>query len=206
MARADHVMVPRLGGVFVHHGIDCGDGTVIHFTGEKWTTPRSVQRTSMEEFARGTPVQVRDYSEFFRRLREPGQLPRRMTIRWRRELMELVGGGAGESRAFEPDTVIARAESRLGKVNFDVVLNNCEHFATWCKTGISDSEQVHALWRSVLDPKSYFRLRRADWLTALFEGGAGVSRAAAAPPSPAAGRRRGSRRPAARGGRSGKSR
>lgn len=206
MARADHVMVSRLGGVFVHHGIDCGDGSVIHFTGETWATPRSVQRTSMKEFARGSSVQVRDYTEFFRRLGEPGQLPRRMTIRWRRELAGLMGGGAGESRAFDPDAVIARAESRLGRVDFDVVLNNCEHFATWCKTGLSDSEQVHALWRSVLDPKTYLRLRRADWMTALFDGGAWLNRGAAAPPSPAKSRRRGSPRPTGRAGRSGKSR
>jgi hypothetical protein len=170
MARADHIMVPRLGGVFVHHGIDCGDGTVIHFTGETWTTPRSVQRTPLKEFARGAEVASRDYHEFFERLQRPEELPRRMTIRWRRELMRLAGS-EGQSKAFAADAVIERAESRLGRADFDLVFNNCEHFATWCKTGISDSEQVYALWRTILDPMTYVRLRRSNVMTALFDRG-----------------------------------
>lgn len=170
MARADHIMVPRLRGLFVHHGIDCGDGTVIHFTGETWTTPRSVQRTTLQEFARGAEVASRDYHEFFERLQRPEELPRRMTIRWRRELMRLAGND-GQSKAFAADAVIDRAESRLGRADFDLVFNNCEHFATWCKTGISDSEQVYALWRTILDPMTYLRLRRSNVMTVLFDRG-----------------------------------
>ena len=30
----------------------------------------------------------------------------------------------------------------LAKKKYNLVFNNCEHFAVWCKTGISDSEQV----------------------------------------------------------------
>ncbi|HVN43438.1 MAG TPA: lecithin retinol acyltransferase family protein [Steroidobacteraceae bacterium] len=175
MARADHIMVPRLGGVFVHHGIDCGDGTVIHFTGETWATPRSVQRTSLQEFARGTAVKVRDYREFFERLKRPEHLPRRMQIRWQQELLRLAGED-GEAQAFAPDAVIARAESRLGRQDFAVMLNNCEHFATWCKTGISDSEQVYAMWRAVLDPTTYLQMRRSTFLTGLFEDGPDLAR------------------------------
>ncbi len=170
MARADHVLVPRMGGLFTHHGIDCGDGTVIHFTGETWATPRSVQRTRMKDFARGAEIEVRDYRKFFEQLDHPDDLPRRLQIQWRHELLRMAGRG-GAVAAFGPRAVIARAESRLGSVAFDIVLNNCEHFATWCKTGISDSEQVYALWRRALDPMTYLRLRRSDVLTALFEPG-----------------------------------
>jgi hypothetical protein len=38
--------------------------------------------------------------------------------------------------------VVQRAESRLGQSNYNLLFNNCEHFATWCKTGVSDSQQV----------------------------------------------------------------
>jgi len=170
MARADHIFVPRLGGLFTHHGIDYGDGTVVHFTASSWATPRSVQRTSIRDFARGAPVAIRDYGKFFQRLSRPEHLPRRLQIRFRREFSRLVGRNEHVA-AFEPDAVIARAVSRIGSSDFDMVLNNCEHFATWCKTGISDSEQVYALWQSILDPMSYLRLRRADFLTSLFETG-----------------------------------
>jgi hypothetical protein len=40
------------------------------------------------------------------------------------------------------DVVIQRAKSRLGETKYDLFFNNCEHFATWCKTGLHDSEQV----------------------------------------------------------------
>jgi len=43
---------------------------------------------------------------------------------------------------FDPDTVVARALSRLGETGYDYVANNCEHFATWCKTGQEHSQQV----------------------------------------------------------------
>ncbi|MBX7257033.1 MAG: lecithin retinol acyltransferase family protein [Candidatus Hydrogenedentes bacterium] len=57
MARGDHIRVKRFG--YWHHGIDCGDGTVIHFTGE----PRdyrnaAIRRTSIEDFAKGGRVRV----------------------------------------------------------------------------------------------------------------------------------------------------
>ena len=50
-------------------------------------------------------------------------------------------------RCYDPETVVSRAKSRLGERKYDPVTNNCEHFALWCKTGISSSEQV----RSVLN-------------------------------------------------------
>ena len=48
---------------------------------------------------------------------------------------------------FDPEAVVSRAKSKLGERKYDPVTNNCEHFALWCKTGISSSEQV----RSVLN-------------------------------------------------------
>lgn len=41
------------------------------------------------------------------------------------------------------EDVVRRAESRLGeKFAYNLLFNNCEHFATWCKTGIYHSQQV----------------------------------------------------------------
>ncbi|MEM8723673.1 MAG: lecithin retinol acyltransferase family protein [Cyanobacteria bacterium P01_G01_bin.39] len=41
-----------------------------------------------------------------------------------------------------PEVVVARAESRLGEQEYNLITNNCEHFAHWCKTGMSYSKQV----------------------------------------------------------------
>lgn len=59
MAQGDHIYVRR-GRRYSHHGIDCGDGSVIHYAGKRGTT-RYVARTSLETFADGSPVHVRSY-------------------------------------------------------------------------------------------------------------------------------------------------
>lgn len=46
------------------------------------------------------------------------------------------------SLAFLPAIVVQRAKSRLGEQRYDLLTNNCEHFANWCKTGRSDCEQL----------------------------------------------------------------
>ena len=46
-------------------------------------------------------------------------------------------------RCYDPETVVSRAKSKLGERKYRPVTNNCEHFALWCKTGISSSEQVN---------------------------------------------------------------
>jgi hypothetical protein len=38
--------------------------------------------------------------------------------------------------------VVHRAYTRLGERHYNLLFNNCEHFATWCKTGRTESQQV----------------------------------------------------------------
>lgn len=48
--------------------------------------------------------------------------------------------------ACDPDAiVVARARASVGRTGYHLFLNNCEHFATWCKTGHESSEQVNDL-------------------------------------------------------------
>jgi hypothetical protein len=109
MARGDQIYAMReflnIQGVYEHHGIDCGDGSVIHLRKRTET----IERTSFATFVNRakSKVYVRHYPV-----------------------------------CFIPDVVVQRAESRLGQSNYNLLFNNCEHFATWCKTGVSDSQQV----------------------------------------------------------------
>lgn len=109
MARGDQIYVYRelfnIGGIYEHHGIDCGDGTVIHYR----KPSEVIERTSLVTFSRGNLVYIRQYAEGF---------------------------------CFVPEIVVERAESRLGEKKYNLLFNNCEHFATWCKIGISDSKQI----------------------------------------------------------------
>ncbi len=62
MARGDHLRVRRRG--YWHHGIDCGDGTVIHFCGlvqEK--RDACLRQTDMEFFIRGGIPEVVEYPD-----------------------------------------------------------------------------------------------------------------------------------------------
>ncbi|MBD1935352.1 MULTISPECIES: lecithin retinol acyltransferase family protein [Cyanophyceae] len=104
MSQGDHIYVNC--GVYDHHGIDCGDGTVIHYTGEK--LKGTIDCTPIAEFITGKTVFVREYG-----------------------------------KCDPPDIVIQRAKSKLKEEKYDLFDNNCEHFATWCKTGKKESEQVH---------------------------------------------------------------
>ncbi|MFI4993070.1 MAG: lecithin retinol acyltransferase family protein [Solirubrobacterales bacterium] len=109
MAYGDHIYVDR--GGYEHHGIDLGDGTVIHRHAPNGTKNDSLIRlTTLDTFTKGGAVEIRAY----------GIRP-------------------------DPDEVVARARSMLGQPGYDLVFNNCEHFATWCVTGERSSAQVETV-------------------------------------------------------------
>jgi len=57
MARGDHIRVRRPN--YWHHGIDCGDGTVIHYAGSaREKVDACVCRSTLEDFARGAAVEI----------------------------------------------------------------------------------------------------------------------------------------------------
>jgi Lecithin retinol acyltransferase len=43
---------------------------------------------------------------------------------------------------FPPDQIAARSRERLGELGYDLLFNNCEHFARWAMTGERASRQV----------------------------------------------------------------
>ena len=105
MAAADHLEVPRQHGLFNHHGIDLGDGTVAHYL-----EGREILRSSTDDFSQGQPLSVIEHAD---------ASPARVTLQ--------------------------RAMSRIGEQNYNLLFNNCEHFATWCKTGRHRSGQVDSV-------------------------------------------------------------
>lgn len=48
----------------------------------------------------------------------------------------------------DPDEIVARARDRVGEPGYDLLFNNCEHFATWCATGHHKSPQVDRVARA----------------------------------------------------------
>lgn len=168
MAKGDHIYVERLNGVYAHHGIDCGDGTVIHYTAEKWSDNRQVQRTSIEVFAREGDILIRDYSDFFDALKEPGSYQKKASYQFSR-IFNRIQGVDVEELDLSEDATIARAEARIGEKAFNIMIHNCEHFACWCKTGIANSEQADAVWKMALSPPQFARYRANNAMLKVFE-------------------------------------
>ncbi|WP_061953319.1 lecithin retinol acyltransferase family protein [Cupriavidus pauculus] len=69
-----------------------------------------------------------------------------------------------EKRRFGRPASIARALGRLGEKLYNVILNNCEHFVTWCITGWHSSRQVNRAAKLVYD---VYRLSRVTLNTLL---------------------------------------
>ena len=106
MAKGDHIFVRRF--LYTHHGIDTGDGTAIHFTGENGEKKNpTVRETPMSAFANGGRVEVQR-----------------------------------DGRSRPGPQVVRVARSYLGRGGYNLVFNNCEHFARFCKAGTFTSEQV----------------------------------------------------------------
>jgi hypothetical protein len=117
MARGEHIFIRGMvhGIPFQHHGIDMGDGTVIHLAPADGARIAvidgsdrfSVRRDSMERFSAGQTPSVRRHA-------------------------------AG----LAPELVAQNAESHLGKTGYSLLDGNCEHFAALCATGASHSHQI----------------------------------------------------------------
>ncbi|TBW32294.1 hypothetical protein E0E54_19610 [Azotobacter chroococcum] len=62
MSKGDHIYTERAG--YTHHGIDCGDGSVIEYGGDMKNMPYGkyiIRRTTLESFADGQKILARDY-------------------------------------------------------------------------------------------------------------------------------------------------
>lgn len=114
MARGEHIKVKRCRGLYSHHGIDMGDGTVIHFSGEPLHRQNArICRVSLREFLAGGTLELVRHRE------------------------------AGRTLAASAEA----AEAALTDRAYCLWRNNCEHFASWCRTGRHESGQVRRALR-----------------------------------------------------------
>jgi len=49
---------------------------------------------------------------------------------------------------YSNEEIVQRAYSRIGENNYNLIGNNCEHFANWCIDGVSNSQQVGAVFKT----------------------------------------------------------
>jgi hypothetical protein len=123
--RGDVVGVPRM--LYEHYGIYIGDNKVIEYTLAENRLKIEIRKTHIKHFlGNSTTFFILD-CEFEKPLKSA-------PIIYRDEMKR--------RKVFSPEETVKRAESRLGEVQYNLISNNCEHFAIWCKTGLSISYQV----------------------------------------------------------------
>jgi hypothetical protein len=123
--RADHLRVFREGIVsYNHHGIYVSDKEVIHFTGRDGDnitgSNNQVIKTKLSEFLKGGILEVKVYNSD--------------------EIADL----------YPPDVIVQHARSSIGKMGYNVIFNNCEHFTNWCTLGRFKSRQIEDKLKSLV--------------------------------------------------------
>lgn len=112
LSLGSHIKTYRTG--YSHHGIYCGDGQVVHYSGFAQAFKKgSLEITTLERFL--------------------GSEKKYYVIKY-----------PANKVMFSAKDIVRRALSRVGEDRYNLVFNNCEHFAAWCVTGKSESKQVKA--------------------------------------------------------------
>ncbi len=150
----DIIGVVRRGGTYVHYGIYVSDTCIVHYNipASKTIGHATVHATNLRNF-------LRDDSEYFIldfpkpyvppvALGNAGSTPH--TNSYSEELARSLQQTYGY-HLYTPEETVARARSRLGETSYNLFTNNCEHFAIWCKTGVSESLQVNNMLGSLLN-------------------------------------------------------
>lgn len=108
-----HIKTYRTG--YSHHGIYCGNGRVVHYSGFAQAFKKGrLEITTLERFL--------------------GSEKKYYVIKY-----------PANKIMFSAKDIVRRALSRVGEDRYNLVFNNCEHFAAWCVTGKSESKQVKAV-------------------------------------------------------------
>ena len=131
-------------GLYSHYGVYVADSNhVIHYTGANGPDDFNgiVRETTLEEFLSGSPTfSVCTFPE------HPANfpaVPARNTLARILNVIHTIK--LRDYHLYSGEETVARARSRLGEGGYNLALNNCEHFAVWCRTGVRDSSQVNSI-------------------------------------------------------------
>lgn len=122
----DVLSVSRWGNLYEHFAVYIGQGVVVHYASDDgdWGGDVQVRKSSLDDF-------VAD-SDDYRICRFPKTMP--------------IPG----YHLYSYKETVKRALSRLGETDYSLFSNNCEHFAIWCRTGLSRSKQVEEFLREIV--------------------------------------------------------
>lgn len=145
----DVICVSRMGGVYEHYGVYENDDRVYEYAADEGDFGDIAIRVSTfakflgdsrdcyalefpDDYGRPGKVKLQTGQSIIGSIMAPLSKIKEMMKRC-------------SYHVYSPEETVQRARSRLGETKYNLVTNNCEHFAIWCKTGISESRQVDDL-------------------------------------------------------------
>jgi len=134
---------------YEHYGVYIGDNKVIHYSyDESANSLGKIMQCNMSDFVgRENKYFILDCKNGNKSKIKIGNNLSKLALKLLPDLMWLLDEPI---HIFSPHETVTRAYSRLGEDKYNLIMNNCEHFAIWCKTGLSKSYQVEKLlkiWR-----------------------------------------------------------
>lgn len=149
LKKGDVLCVHRMLGAYDHYAIYIGNRKVIHYSdeGSDLGNDIRIRKATLSQFKNGaSEIFVIDFEAYQDYIENP-------------ELFDFVGLFKlafdnlfdNELHLYSPEETVERAKSRLGERAYNLLLNNCEHFAIWCKTGKSESTQVQNFIDTIAD-------------------------------------------------------
>jgi cell wall-associated NlpC family hydrolase len=127
-------------GVYEHYGIYLGNNRVIHYTSfeSDISMKNTIMETDMSHF-------LRDSSSYFIFNCENQEKSKIIVSQSAFKSLKNLFASGLVLEIYTPKETVERAKSRLNEDEYHLALNNCEHFAIWCKTGVSKSYQIDQL-------------------------------------------------------------
>ena len=150
ITRVDHIEpgdilgIKRIGGLYEHYAVYIGNDEVIHYSGRgsDFSDEPVVHKANIKDFFN------KDKEFFVLDFSDEKEYPEKMNLTVPATAMK----STEEYHLYSPEETIKRAKSRLGEKSYNLALNNCEHFAIWCKTGVSESYQVKRIIEEIAKP------------------------------------------------------
>ena len=134
-------------GFYNHYGVYVeASNTVIHYTGENGPSDFHgiVRETSLKEFLNGSEnFSVCEFPKDLQEFAASMKNNRHSKFLFLVQLLRLIR--LRDYHLYSGNETVERAKSKLGQSEYDLVFNNCEHFAVWCKTGVKNSSQVNRI-------------------------------------------------------------
>ncbi len=169
----DVIGITRPAG-YEHYAVYIGGGRVIHFAAsDNYLGAAAIREAPMSDFLEGQrEFFVLDFSGMGRhptkKAKGSQSVLTPLPAVGMKVLREAIDNALAEpydvdiNRIYTPEETVARAKSVIGanelsfRRDYDLVFNNCEHFAVWCKTGVHKSYQVENILKLLPSDLRYY--------------------------------------------------